>query len=77
MFCYDPKPKKEFCTLVAKKLVKKYQFMKDTGEKVSGYGSWKKKLIEKSIIYNLKQKDLLMMEKHLNHSVGDPKYPKC
>ena len=39
MFCYDPKPKKEFCTLVAKKLVKKYQFMKDTGEKVSGYVS--------------------------------------
>lgn len=39
MFCFDPKPKKEFCTLVAKKLVKKYRFMKDVGEKVTGYVS--------------------------------------
>ena len=39
MFCYDPKPQKEFCTAVAKKLVKRYCFMKDTGEKVSGYVS--------------------------------------
>ena len=39
MFCYDPKPKKEFCTLVAKKPVKKYQFMKDTWEKVLSYVS--------------------------------------
>ena len=39
MFCYDPKPRKDFCTLVAKKLVAKYPFMKDTGERVSGYVS--------------------------------------
>ena len=40
MFCYDPKPQKDFCTLVAKKLVAKYPFMQDTGEKVSGYVSY-------------------------------------
>lgn len=39
MFCINPKPHKEFCTLVAKKLVAKYSFMKDTGERVSGYVS--------------------------------------
>ena len=39
MFCVDPKPQKEFCTQVAKKLVTKYSFMRDTGVKVSGYVS--------------------------------------
>ena len=35
MFCYDPKPQKEFCTQVAKKLMRKYPFMVDTGKNVS------------------------------------------
>ena len=39
MFCYSPKPSKEFCTEVAKLLVKKYSFLLDKGEKVSGYVS--------------------------------------
>ena len=39
MFCYNPKPQKEFCTVVAKNLIARYPFMKDTGEKVSGYVS--------------------------------------
>jgi len=39
MFCYDPKPQKDFCTDVAKMLVKKYPFMRDVGERVSGYVS--------------------------------------
>ena len=39
MFCYAPKPRKEFCTHVAQMLVKKYPFMKDAGERVSGYVS--------------------------------------
>ena len=50
MFCYDPDPQSDLCTEVAKSLVKKYPFMKDTG--ASGYGSWEKKIIEK--IRNLK-----------------------
>lgn len=36
MFCHDPNPK-EFCTKVAKLLVKTYNFMRDVGEHVSGY----------------------------------------
>ena len=39
MFCYSPKPGKGFCTQVSQMLVKKYKFMKDTGERVSGYVS--------------------------------------
>lgn len=39
MFCYDPNPKKELCTRVAKLLVKKYKFMNDTGRRVTGYVS--------------------------------------
>lgn len=39
IFCVEPNPKKELITLVAKKLVAKYTFMRDTGEKVSGYVS--------------------------------------
>ena len=39
MFCNDPNPKKEFCTRVAKLLVKKYKFMRDVGEQVTGYVS--------------------------------------
>ena len=39
MFCYDAKPQKDFCNQVAKKLVRKYPFMMDVGEKVSGYVS--------------------------------------
>lgn len=39
MFAYNPKPTKLFCTEVAKMLVKKYPFMKDTGKKESGYVS--------------------------------------
>lgn len=52
MFCYDAKPQKDFCNQVTKKLVRKYPFMMDVGEKVSGYGSWEKKLIEN--IHNLR-----------------------
>lgn len=39
MFCYDPNPKKELCTRVAKLLVKKYKFMNDTGRGVTEYVS--------------------------------------
>ena len=39
MFCYDPNPKKELCTRVAKLLVKKYKFMNDAGHGVTGYVS--------------------------------------
>ena len=40
MFSFDPKPQKEFCTQVAKLLVKKFTFMRDVGLKVSGYVSY-------------------------------------
>ena len=40
MFCHDPNPNKEFCTRVAKLLVKKFKFMRDIGENVSGYVSY-------------------------------------
>ena len=40
MFSFDSKPQKEFCTQVAKLLVKKYTFMQDVGQKVSGYVSY-------------------------------------
>ena len=39
MFCHDPNPRKEFCTKVAKMLVKRHTFMKDIGDRVSGYVS--------------------------------------
>ena len=39
MFCNDPNPNKQLCTKVAKLLVKKYKFMRDVGEQVSGYVS--------------------------------------
>ena len=39
MFCYDPNPRKELCTRVAKLLVKKYKFMNDAGRGVTGYVS--------------------------------------
>ena len=39
MYSFNPRPNKEFCTEVAKMLVKKYDFMKDIGHKVSGYVS--------------------------------------
>ena len=41
MFCHDPNPKKALCTTAAKLLVKKYAFMKDIGDHVSGYVSFK------------------------------------
>ena len=37
MYTFMPKPNKEFCTEVAKKLVQKYEFMRDAGANVSGY----------------------------------------
>jgi hypothetical protein len=40
MFCHNPNPRKEFCTNVAKMLVKKHKFMKDVGDRVSGYVSY-------------------------------------
>ena len=39
MFCHDPNPRKEFCTKVAKMLVKRHTFLKDIGDRVSGYVS--------------------------------------
>lgn len=39
MFAFDPKPNSTFVVVVAKKLVRKYPFMKDVGAKVSGYVS--------------------------------------
>ena len=39
MFSFDPRPQKEFCTQVAKLLVKKHKFMQDVGHKISGYVS--------------------------------------
>ena len=40
MFAIDPKPNSAFAALVAKKLVRKYPFMRDIGDKVSGYVSF-------------------------------------
>ena len=40
MFCYHPNPGKDLCTRVAKLLVKKYKFMTDRGEGVTGYVSY-------------------------------------
>ena len=39
MFAMDPKPSSSFATDVARKLVRKYPFMKDVGPKVSGFVS--------------------------------------
>lgn len=39
MFSYNPKHNKAFCTEVARMLVKKYPFMRNTGKKESGYVS--------------------------------------
>ena len=36
MFSYNPKLTKAFCVEVARMLVKKYPFMRDTGKKESG-----------------------------------------
>lgn len=37
---FTSKPQKEFCAQVAKLLVKKYPFMRDVGQKVTGYVSY-------------------------------------
>ena len=39
MFAFEPKPKKQFATEVAQQLVRKYHFLKDVGQGVSGYVS--------------------------------------
>ena len=39
MFAHTSRPNKEFCTDVAKQLVRKYPFMKDVGTNVTGYVS--------------------------------------
>lgn len=39
MFSFNPRPQKEFCEQVAQLLVKKYKFMRDVGQKVSGHVS--------------------------------------
>ena len=39
MFSYQAKPCTEFSSLVAKRLVRKYPFMRDVGNKVSGFVS--------------------------------------
>ena len=39
MYTFMPKPDKKFCTEVAKKLVQKYDFMRDVGTNVTGYVS--------------------------------------
>lgn len=40
MYTVKPKPDRAFCTLVAKSLMQKYTFMKDTGPNVCGYVSY-------------------------------------
>ena len=40
MHAYKAKPDRAFCTTVAKLLVKKYPFMNDVGQNVSGYVSY-------------------------------------
>ena len=37
MFSFNSRPQKEFCSEVAKLLVRKHKFMRDVGHKVSGY----------------------------------------
>lgn len=37
MYAFSPKPDRAFCSKVAKELVKKHPFMKDSGTSVSGY----------------------------------------
>lgn len=54
MFSYNSELSKDFCTKAAKLLVKKYPFMHDTGHKVSGYGSWEKKIIER--VHNVRSR---------------------
>ena len=39
MFCHNPNPRKELCTKIARMLVKKYKFMRDVGDHISGYVS--------------------------------------
>ena len=39
MFAFQPKPDRVFCGTVAKELVKKFPFMKDSGTSVTGYVS--------------------------------------
>ena len=39
MFAVNPKPNSEFASQVARKLVRKYPFMKDVGDKATGYVS--------------------------------------
>ena len=39
MFCHTLNPNAEFCSRVAKTLVKKYEFMRDIGDNVSGHVS--------------------------------------
>lgn len=40
MYAFRPKPDRAYCTTVAKELVKKYPFMKDSGTSVTGYVSF-------------------------------------
>ena len=39
MYAVKPKPDKEFCSKIAKRLTEKYPFMRDAGTNVSGYVS--------------------------------------
>ena len=39
MHAFKAKPDRAFCTMVAKSLVRKYPFMRDAGQNVSGYVS--------------------------------------
>ena len=39
MFCHNPNPNKDFCSKVVKMLVKKYKFLCDVGDNVSGFVS--------------------------------------
>lgn len=39
MYAFKPKPDRAYCSTVAKELVKKYPFMKDSGMSVTGYVS--------------------------------------
>lgn len=40
MYAFKPKPDRGFCSTVAKELVKKYPFMKDSGMSITGYVSF-------------------------------------
>ncbi|XP_019858453.1 PREDICTED: uncharacterized protein LOC109586683 [Amphimedon queenslandica] len=59
MYTVWPNPKSAESTVVARKLVSKYVFMKDKGQAVSGYGSWERKIIDRihNVSVSVKRKE--------------------